>query len=295
MKAFQYKGGKITIPGAYVGVDIAHYHSGELCDGPSISSTGLRQILESPAHYWAFSRLNPDRLEKPFDERKFKIGKAAHTAVLEPEKFSSQFAVSSFSDFRSKAAQQERDELEAQGIIVLNPTEAEDIEAMVRALKADTAAMALLRDGLPEVTLAFKDDVTGFWVLSRPDWLPAHPERAPVDFKTTKCASPEDWSRDMYSYGYDVQAAIGREAIRKLFGQERESFWFLLQEAPPPHVVQIAQMTEPQLVFGALKMRKALDRFAQCLETMRWPAYRGEPWQVETPPWIAKLMDLEAV
>ena len=53
-------GEKVTEPGIY-DMPINWYHD-DCCDGPSVSSSGLRTIeLESPEHYWAHHPANPDR------------------------------------------------------------------------------------------------------------------------------------------------------------------------------------------------------------------------------------------
>lgn len=45
------KGHKITEPGAYL-VDETRYHAEEICDSLSISSSGLKTILNCPVKYW---------------------------------------------------------------------------------------------------------------------------------------------------------------------------------------------------------------------------------------------------
>ena len=58
------------------------YHSREICDAPSISSTGLKQISgKSAYHYWYDSPLNPKR---PVQEQKthFNVGKGVHDLLL---------------------------------------------------------------------------------------------------------------------------------------------------------------------------------------------------------------------
>ena len=50
--------GKVSVPGVYA-LSMAEYH-GDLCVGPSISSSGLRTIWSrSPAHYFHASPYNP--------------------------------------------------------------------------------------------------------------------------------------------------------------------------------------------------------------------------------------------
>jgi hypothetical protein len=106
--ARQWTGEKITEPGCYL-MPIEAYHS-DCAAGPSISSSGLRQIeQESPAHYWAQSYLNPDR-EQEEDSEAFILGRAAHHLLLGEGSFAQKFCVrpAEWSDWRTKAAQQWR-------------------------------------------------------------------------------------------------------------------------------------------------------------------------------------------
>ena len=81
---------KITEPGVY-DVSIDRYHS-QICDGPSISSSGIRALLRSPAHYWRTSDLNPARVEED-DKEAFILGRAAHHLLLGEKEFSRQFVI----------------------------------------------------------------------------------------------------------------------------------------------------------------------------------------------------------
>lgn len=70
--------------GVYFNLPEAEYHA-----LPRMSASGVQNMLVSPATFWARSWMNPHREEK---EKKFQtIGKAYHTARLEPEKLTERF------------------------------------------------------------------------------------------------------------------------------------------------------------------------------------------------------------
>ena len=52
LKFTKWDGGSIGRPGLYENMTLESYHSRDVCDGVSISSSGLRKISRSPAHYW---------------------------------------------------------------------------------------------------------------------------------------------------------------------------------------------------------------------------------------------------
>src|SRR4051812_30864789 len=65
LELIKYEPGmKVSQPGVYAGMPLHVYHS-QCCVGPSVSSSGLRDLfLSSPAHFWSESTMNPKRVEK---------------------------------------------------------------------------------------------------------------------------------------------------------------------------------------------------------------------------------------
>jgi hypothetical protein len=60
MVAIVWKGQQIGTAGMYRDVPLEKYHGAGICAGPSVSSTGLRKIVnQSPAHYFDGSPYNP--------------------------------------------------------------------------------------------------------------------------------------------------------------------------------------------------------------------------------------------
>lgn len=71
------------VDGIYFGLPAEVYHA-----VPRLSASGLQSILISPATFWKGSWLDPDRPEPDEDATKAQVlGKAYHTARLEPELF----------------------------------------------------------------------------------------------------------------------------------------------------------------------------------------------------------------
>lgn len=61
----------IDRPGIYeLPMEVYHGYRGEPCVAPSISSSGLRQMIDCPAEYWWNSPLNPNRprVDEPVQE-----------------------------------------------------------------------------------------------------------------------------------------------------------------------------------------------------------------------------------
>ena len=290
MQAIRYKGQPIAKSGAYFGVPIEDYHSGHLCDGWSVSSSSLKRMLQSPAHYWAACKRNPEREPEERSDA-LDMGAAAHCAALEPEKFAEQFVVSEYDDFRSKEARAWREAARGTGKIVLTEDQHRTVKRMAARLAQEPEALALFRDGLPELTFAHQDEHTGLWLLARPDFVPADPSRGLVDYKTARTADPGAWSRQAFDLAYPLQAALALHVVEKATGEKRPTFWFVVQESASPHVVTTLRLEPEQIAYGRQQMRDALDRLARCIETGRWPGYVEGPTSVVTPRYLSHLIE----
>ena len=118
-------GDLITNNGVY-DLSMDAYH-GQPCDAPSISSSGLKLMWKSPAHFYDQSQLNPanwicedvDGVQKKVfkhqgDRPHFSLGRAAHHLIFLGRKgFDREFVVrpDKWSDWRTAAAKEWRAEM----------------------------------------------------------------------------------------------------------------------------------------------------------------------------------------
>lgn len=73
-------------------MSMAWYHSQEVCDGPSVSSTGIRKAaLESPHAFWKTWEGNPNRYPAKEPGDSLVLGRAAHSLILGDEVFEDHF------------------------------------------------------------------------------------------------------------------------------------------------------------------------------------------------------------
>lgn len=279
----------ITAPGSYVLSIDAYHHDPKLCDGPSVSASGLKQIAECPAKYWAFSPLNPNRIERK-ESKALDIGRAAHALVLGEPEFAAHFIISPFDDFKPKAAREWRD---AQTLTILKEEDLKTVRAMADAQRASPVVMQAFEKGAPEVSLIWKDRETGVWLKSRPDWLPHDPKMSfVVDYKSAITIEPRRLSNDAFKFGYHVQAGLQMDAVQIVLGIKNPcGIAHVCQEKDPPYLVDLRMFQPEALDYGRLIYRKALRTFADCLSSGKWPAYTSEPQYFSTPAWIAREME----
>lgn len=278
----------IAKPGIY-DLTLAEYLA-EPCAMPSTSSHGLRMIIEKcPAIYWWNSPMNPERPE--IDSDAMRIGKAAHTLLLEPEIFARSFHVLGEDvNLRTNAGKAERDAAVEAGKTVIKQETFDRIKAMHAALEAHEFAGASFTNGEAEKSLVWQDSETGVWLRCRPDFLPARRLHIP-DYKTAVSSKPAKFQRQAYDLGYHMQAALYLDGIEAVTGTEPLSFYFVVQEKEPPYVVTCITLDGIAVEWGRIANRKAIHIFADCLKSGKWPGYANEV--IEMPlPYYAE-MDLQ--
>lgn len=292
IEAIPWDGQKITKAGIYSGVPMEAYHS-DICDGPSISSSGLRLLdSRSPAHYWAQSYLNPNR--KPEEQKDaFDFGRAAHTLLLGESDFKKRYAVrpDEWSDWRTKDAKAWRDEMREAGRTVLVPDDLVAIRGMAASLARDPSIQAGLLQGHVERSIFWQDRKSGVWLKCRPDVIPVSDGIA-GDIKTTTDASPDKIQRAVQSWGYDAQGALVGEAFRQVLGFEMTDFVLVWIEGDNPWAVNVSPVDPEWISYGARRNRRAIDKFAKCIEAGEWPAYPSEI-TTSMPDWLRKRVETE--
>lgn len=303
----------IDATGQYV-MSMDWYHS-QCCAGPSVSSSGLRKILnESPADFWAFSDLNDDRFDREETDA-FTFGRAAHALLLGDEDFNARFAVVPSSappqplksqiiareEGRVSKSAEERfafwDGFYAanEGKTFLSQSDLEHIGHISRALAAHPI-VPLLLEGQAEQSLIWQDEKTGLWLKSRLDVLSATGDFA--DLKSTSRNSLPLIYKDIREKGYDMQLGLATMAVENVLGipfsqevyEGRSALNVFVYKTPPYHVIPV-ELNYDALYWGRIKCRKAIDLLADCIAKNEWPGpVEGIP--TYTPDYeLAKLVE----
>lgn len=270
-------------PGIHDAIAADIYHA-DPCAVPSLSASIAKVMLDqSPRHAWMkHPRLNP-HFEKA-QKRDFDIGSAAHALMLEGEEA---FVLVEADSYRTKAAQEARDEAYAAGKTPLLARQIDEIHAMVRAARAQIARHEEASEafdprlGRPEQTMIWQEgDVT---CRSRIDWLPAS-GNALFDYKTTTSAHPDDFTRRAYDLGHDVTAAFYLRGLHALTGREWR-YRFVVQETSPPYALSVCEIEPASLGMAARKVSCAIDLWRWCLAHGAWPGYPSRVAYIQAPPW----------
>ena len=241
----------VTEPGVYEGIPDVVYHA----DQGSLSHSGAKKLLESPARY-KYEQEHPTPPTPAMEE-----GTALHSLILEGK------VVHVVVD-GGRGVTERKDEARTNGHIPVTAETAAHIEGMADAIRNHPEANGVLTKATSrEVSAYATDPTTNILMRCRFDAL--HP-RYGVDVKTTRSIGEFDAGRPLVTYGYAMQAAW-YTTVADLSGQPLDTFLFLLVEKEPPYFVAVRELEAVSVEYGRVLMRRALDLYAACNATGVWP------------------------
>jgi exodeoxyribonuclease VIII len=241
-----------------------------------MSSSDIRRLLRSPAHY-----KNPSRMESPA----MAFGSLVHTFVLEPHIAEARYRTKSDVDGRTKEGKAVRDweaSLAAQqGIEFVNRADYDAATSIAASVRTHLGASALLASGLAEVS----GTVEGFCnvnVRIRPDYLT---DGHIIDLKTTVDGRSDAFSRSVMTFGYHIQAAFYVDVAQALDGNKRDFYWVAV-EKEAPFAVAVYKASDAMLEYGRTQYKRAIELYKECASLDLWPAYSQQIQQLELPNWV---------
>ena len=218
------------------------------------------------------------------DKPAYQLGRATHSAILEPESFATEYVVYPGKVRRGKAWEEFQEENGWCEIITANDMEL--AETMAAAVQVHPVASTLLSGGDAEVNLEWTDPVTGMKCKGRADYLT---DRV-IDLKTAREVDPRRFSRAIADYQYHGQLAYYHDGWRRSMCDPDSPVLnpiIIAVQSQPPYDVAVYQMTDEAMDAGRALYRGLLDRLAECMATDTWPGVAGEVVDVELPPWAA--------
>ncbi len=286
-------------PGIYPGIDFDAYHV-----WPYLSNSRLQHFMRSPAHYQAALR-EPDRSTPAL-----RLGRAIHTAILEPELFRGRYAVAEQCDAITKAGSQcsKTGSLSVEGrwfcgqhgagmpvdptLTVISEDDRDTCNAMQQALRSHPCSAPLLSAfAETELSIVFDDPATGVRMKCRFDgWAPEVAGGVLADLKSCEDARPDAFGKSLYTYGYYVQAAIYLRAAAVLGLPAAKGYVILAHEKEAPFESMLYRLLPSAIDAGTLVLDTELARFAECQATNVWAGYAQDVQDISLPDWsFAKL------
>lgn len=288
-----WHGGLITEPCVVTGMPLEVYHD-SCCDGPSISSTGLRTIIsKSPLHFWDSSPYNPQRAPRE-EKQHFALGSAVHTLLLGEHGFRDKYVVrpEQWNDWRTNAAREWREQMLALGKTILTPEDLEKIRGIAQSMQREPIIQQGLFSGYAEASMFWKDAETGLWLKARPDSWQAEMNFI-ADLKTISEASRESCERSIGEYGYAQQLGLVGEGVKALTGIDvpNDGYILVFVETTRPYAVNLKPVDAGAIWKGRALNRKAIRIAAECFKTGDWPSYPDSGSTAFLPAWLDKRLD----
>jgi hypothetical protein len=276
---------QITASGVY-DLSMPEYR-GQPADAMSISSSDAVILTEqSPAHLraaWA----EPDDSSKEAD-----LGTVIHALLLEPHRAHSSVVNINADDYRTKAAQNARDEARANGQTPLLARDYRRARRAVEAVQAHPIASQLLKAGRAETSWFAKDRKTGLYLKARPDFVTD--DRVLVDIKSVGSANPDFLRRRLFDGRWFQQSAWHCNVVERVDGLPAKGYCWLCVEQKPPHAVVVRRPTDSVLMHGNRLNQEAFKIFARCVAEQKWPAYGLELSELDLPDFAYYRLEQEA-
>jgi hypothetical protein len=231
------------------------------------------------------------------------LGWMVHLATLEPDRFDREYVVAIHVDRRYTEGKQRWAEFTAAhaGKNFVEADDHEKILAMRHALCAHpTAGEFIGTPGKTEVSILWEDRETGVLCKARIDKVGMIGEWPIIgDLKTSADASRRAFERDIYNYGYGLQAAHYLDGLETLYplpanGQPFRRFAFFVVESAAPWAVAVYEPDDTTLAQAAMDRQRFLRRWKRCVETGHWPGYPDGIELVSYPAWAFKTYELES-
>jgi exodeoxyribonuclease VIII len=245
-----------------------------------VHATGLKDMHVSPRLYWR-------RRQAGFpDNDTLRLGRAGHTAVLEPDTFLLNYAVWRKSDGKVRNGKKWEAFQAANGNrTILTERQYFTALGMRDAARAHPVARKYLEQrGQAELTIRWVHPRTGVSCVSRIDLL----TDAIIDIKTTKSTAPGKFSSDAARYCYPLQLAFYADAVAAAGLGARPTKILAIQNIEPFDVA-VFDVDEDVLGVGRDQYENALDKLIECEREKRWPG-TAEDGEVKLflPSWAAQ-------
>lgn len=242
----------------------------DYCAVDAVNWSTLKHMRLSAKHYRY-------RLQNPIpDTARLILGRAVHTAVLEPDQFPLQYVVFDGSRRAGKAFDEFAEVNE--GRTILKRDEYDTALAIRDAVRNHPTAGELLY-GQSEVTVEWTDADTGICCKGRIDHV--NLDGALVDLKSTKSVDMHEFERTSAQMLYHAQLAFYRRGL----GTEHNPR-IIAVEAEPPHDVVVYRLTDDALLEGDALVSELLHKLANCRQSDKWPGRFSGEQDLTLPPWM---------
>ena len=265
------------------------YHS-----NTAISHSKLELFRRRPISY--YRRFVAKTLARPEATEAFRIGSAAHCAVLEADEFYARYAMRPEGiDRRTKDGKAAFAQFEAENVgkVIIGSDELGDVREMAAAVNNHPLASQLLSAGKPE--LSWRVEPRGSLALQcRTDWFNAvgcelsQGRPYVADLKTVESLDSDafrNFERACFAFGYHRQAGFYLPLITEITGSPVFDFFFIAVEKVEPFGVAVYRLSDAAIARGQDETITDLVRLQSCLASNVWPNLDPGLREIGLPKW----------
>lgn len=250
----------------------------------------VKELARSPLHYQ--HRIdNPRAATAPMV-----LGKASHTAVLEPHRLAAEYVLWDERTEGGKVRPRNGKDWESfkaanAGKQVVKADELGLAMAMRDAARGSVHSMRYLRKGESEVSMVWRDAETGRTLKGRLDWL-THVDdiNVLVGIKTSKDCRPIGFGNQAARSGYHLQWAMYFDGYATITGREPRVVEIVI-ESFAPHDVTVYSIPSEIIEQGREEYRKLLVALGECERTGQWPGTSDGEQILSLPSWVYHAED----
>jgi hypothetical protein len=247
----------------------------------AVNWSTLKELRKSPLHY-------KHRLGSPrADKANLRAGRAAHTAVFEPDRFLVDYALFDHENKGGKVVRNGKvwDAFKATNAhrTIITPTEYQRAITYRDAVRSHILAKPYLASGQAEKTIAWRDPETGLDLKARLDFL-SDGKPALVDLKGSASIAYGRFSSTAYKMGYHCQLGFYQWGVKEALGLDVPVMVIAVEDAEP-HDVGVFEYLPDCLEAGLNECRSLLTKLAYRRETNTWPGQYEEEQVLEFPTW----------
>ena len=246
----------------------------------AFSNSGIRHLIESPAHYKASLQPKSTVSNQPVDAKR--LGSAVHSIVLENKK------PIVFKETVSLASKAAREFVAAhKNQLVITKQEDDVSKKIVEAIPKKW------RDkfSATQNEISILGNIEGIPVKCRVDAYD-EPKKRIIDLKTTSMKLPK-WENNIYESGYHTQIPWYTYLLLEA-GKEVEDGFFFVIETSPPFGYMIFTIDDETVRYDAEHdINKAIEIYQRCHKSGDWSeCYSTEIRTITRPYWEAKKRGL---
>lgn len=248
----------------------------------AINISRLKELRRSPQHF-RYSLKHP-KVSDPMT-----LGTATHVAVLEPERFASQFAIWSNRTDAGKMSPRNGKTWDAfrelhAGRTIITIDEATEAQAIAAAVRSNVLAMKYLAAGEPEVSMQWLDRER--LCKGRIDWL-THIDGKPylVGLKTARDCRHFAFGSQAAKLGYHLQFSWYADGYHAITGKN-PSLVEIVVENTAPYAVAVYRIGDDILAQGHDEYVRLLELLEKCESTGEWPGPAPVEEDLTLPSWV---------